>query len=392
MGSFLTFVITDTIDLQSTNAPSAKDHSRQPTHPAPLGDGPPAPHQAVALKQAEQDVEFHPRSPRMSLDLSNKELQLLHDDTESIDSTNATGPDHESHNLHRNGGLNGGIGEGTDGDDGSGDDGSEDDMMDKISSSPSIDDGGYHLPLVWSTCNDSFNSLLSSSANDTPSSLSEYGPVSVYPSVSRHSPPFSYPQEYPDPGPSEDHHREGEYTEDRHGSKYYSCGDPEDRITTISTVQNEFDNTYEDDMYLYENDFTASDFHHLLVPADDPILDNSFDNAPLSPPLTCSPPLSMSPSEDEAMSASDDESEDFSYSNSSRFIDSGWGGECLREIEDIDFDFVYALHTFIATVEGQANSAKGDTMVLLDDSNSYWWLVRVVKDGSIGEMSNPSTK
>jgi hypothetical protein len=53
-------------------------------------------------------------------------------------------------------------------------------------------------------------------------------------------------------------------------------------------------------------------------------------------------------------------------------------------LEDIDFDFVYALHTFVATVEGQANAAKGDTMVLLDDSNSYWWLVRVVKDGSIG--------
>lgn len=35
-------------------------------------------------------------------------------------------------------------------------------------------------------------------------------------------------------------------------------------------------------------------------------------------------------------------------------------------------------------MEGQANAAKGDTMVLLDDSNSYWWLVRVVKDGSIG--------
>lgn len=52
--------------------------------------------------------------------------------------------------------------------------------------------------------------------------------------------------------------------------------------------------------------------------------------------------------------------------------------------EDIDFEFVYALHTFIATVEGQANATKGDTMVLLDDSNSYWWLVRVVKDSSIG--------
>ncbi|PGH14469.1 hypothetical protein AJ80_05914 [Polytolypa hystricis UAMH7299] len=54
--------------------------------------------------------------------------------------------------------------------------------------------------------------------------------------------------------------------------------------------------------------------------------------------------------------------------------------------EDIDFEFVYAFHTFVATVEGQANATKGDTMVLLDDSNSYWWLVRVVKDGSIGYL------
>ena len=52
--------------------------------------------------------------------------------------------------------------------------------------------------------------------------------------------------------------------------------------------------------------------------------------------------------------------------------------------EDIDFEFVYALHTFVATVEGQANATKGDTMQLLDDSNSYWWLVRVCKDSSIG--------
>lgn len=58
--------------------------------------------------------------------------------------------------------------------------------------------------------------------------------------------------------------------------------------------------------------------------------------------------------------------------------------ESLHDSEDIDFEFVYALHTFVATVEGQANATKGDTMVLLDDSNSYWWLVRVVKDSSIG--------
>jgi hypothetical protein len=55
-------------------------------------------------------------------------------------------------------------------------------------------------------------------------------------------------------------------------------------------------------------------------------------------------------------------------------------------IDDINFEFVYALHNFVATVDGQANAAKGDNMVLLDDSNSYWWLVRIVKDGSIGRF------
>lgn len=84
--------------------------------------------------------------------------------------------------------------------------------------------------------------------------------------------------------------------------------------------------------------------------------------------------------------ASDEEEDDgdLTLPDDAQYIDSGWAGECLRDSEDIDFDFVYALHTFVATVEGQANATKGDTMVLLDDSNSYWWLVRVVKDSSIG--------
>lgn len=81
----------------------------------------------------------------------------------------------------------------------------------------------------------------------------------------------------------------------------------------------------------------------------------------------------------------DDDSDLFLQSTDARFIDSGWGDECLHDTEDIDFELVYALHTFTATVEGQANATKGDAMVLLDDSNSYWWLVRVVKDSSIGE-------
>lgn len=81
----------------------------------------------------------------------------------------------------------------------------------------------------------------------------------------------------------------------------------------------------------------------------------------------------------------EDDDSTLSLPDDPKFTDSGWAIECLQELEDIDFEFVYALHTFVATVEGQANATKGDTMVLLDDSNSYWWLVRVVKDSSIGK-------
>lgn len=88
-------------------------------------------------------------------------------------------------------------------------------------------------------------------------------------------------------------------------------------------------------------------------------------------------------------SLEEDDDSDYSLPDELRIVESGWAGECLQTSEDIDFEFVYALHTFVATVEGQANATKGDTMVLLDDSNSYWWLVRVVKDSSIGELYVP---
>ncbi|CAG8844223.1 26401_t:CDS:2, partial [Racocetra persica] len=52
--------------------------------------------------------------------------------------------------------------------------------------------------------------------------------------------------------------------------------------------------------------------------------------------------------------------------------------------ENIDFSLVYALHDFKATVEGQATVDKGDSLNLLDDSNSYWWLVKVVKNEEVG--------
>ncbi|KAI9337335.1 hypothetical protein BD770DRAFT_401251 [Pilaira anomala] len=52
--------------------------------------------------------------------------------------------------------------------------------------------------------------------------------------------------------------------------------------------------------------------------------------------------------------------------------------------ENINFDLVYALHTFVATVDGQASVVKGDAMTLLDDTNSYWWLIRALKASEVG--------
>ncbi|KAK9453639.1 hypothetical protein V1511DRAFT_512524 [Dipodascopsis uninucleata] len=56
----------------------------------------------------------------------------------------------------------------------------------------------------------------------------------------------------------------------------------------------------------------------------------------------------------------------------------------IGDESDINYDLVYAFRTFEATVAGHANAVKGDAMVLLDDSNEYWWLVRMIKDSSIG--------
>ncbi|KAL7310218.1 protein phosphatase regulator [Mucor circinelloides] len=52
--------------------------------------------------------------------------------------------------------------------------------------------------------------------------------------------------------------------------------------------------------------------------------------------------------------------------------------------ENINFDLVYTLHTFEATVDGQASVKKGDALTLLDDSNSYWWLIRDLKTSEVG--------
>ncbi|KAI8620520.1 hypothetical protein BC830DRAFT_1098622 [Chytriomyces sp. MP71] len=56
----------------------------------------------------------------------------------------------------------------------------------------------------------------------------------------------------------------------------------------------------------------------------------------------------------------------------------------LSLVDEPTFEGPTALHSFIASLEGQVSVIKGDSLVLLDDSNSYWWLVRLIKTDEIG--------
>lgn len=389
----------DTIDLQDQGAPSAKDHTRQPTHPAPLGVGPPAPHQAGALRQAEEASEEQQlHSPRVSDEIVQGGISNVQGNPESVigrhDGLGLDGRVRlDEQAVRQNGGHTGTIAEDADMSDADGDDGLDDDMMDKISSSPSIDDGGYTLPLPWPARADSLNSTSSPSSDKQPYSSNAKVNTFAHSMTTPAHLPFTSSQKKGHISRSEDHHHSGGYGGGQEGSTnddLYEDSEDESRdwlSPLISENNASYHGEYFEQHQADDPDFDGNDINHLLLPSDDPLLDNSFDDAPLSrSSSTSSSPVSASSWDNE--NTRDDDAEDISFSHDSRFIDSGWGGECLREIEDIDFEFVYALHTFFATVEGQANATKGDTMVLLDDSNSYWWLVRVVKDSSIGCTPN----
>lgn len=370
----------DTLDLQAHEAPSAKDHTRQPAHPSPFGLGPAAPHQAQTLRHAEQQAyQQQHSSPRLSEDEPNgrpQSDQQFYDDADD---------DRDDDYIDPQTGINGNGYHGQDLDDGEGgdshDEDMDDDLLDKISSSPSIEDGKYSLPL-WPQRVDLVDLEASPASQSTPTR-----------GICHSSSPFSSTPEHFPLRPSQPFHPASHHGEYREGYDYAAT----DRISDHNTRYSTHLHPQESPSPLAEQDPTvqlhnmplseSQEFRRYLLPVDDPLLGNvieSYEDDFVYSDGSDDDWEDGSSSPDPE-SSSDDDTDDFQFCCNDRFIDSGWGGECLRETEDIDFEFVYALHTFVATVEGQANATKGDTMVLLDDSNSYWWLVRVVKDGSIGK-------
>lgn len=302
--------------------------------------------------------------------------------------------------VAQNGGLTGSTAEDAEMADAEGDDGMDDDMMDKISSSPSIDDGGYSLSHLWpqrsaslmrtpKAPSDSQACCASSSPFvETP----EHFPLRPLPELSDKDATLRssgekyhlhLPGEYPDETGSESNY-EGPSMEDNSPRRLDSL------LPSVEDYAEEYDYEKYYDLDQLAEEILASDLDLLNADIDEEFEDQTHDgnNQGIeddeieTEPRHYHQALPTIPYESKDME--DDDDYDIPYSADSRFVDSGWGGECLQELEDIDFEFVYALHTFVATVEGQANATKGDTMVLLDDSNSYWWLVRVVKDSSIG--------
>jgi hypothetical protein len=433
----------DTIDLQNKSSPTAKDHSQQPEHPAPLGIGPAAPHQQASLRQVQEDR--HDEEERLQ-DAWNTAGQELRDGPGSDDdddnrtlvnsiSSRRNTQQQDEQAVRLNGGASG------DGDDSdmhdadAEEDLDDDDDMDKISSSPSIDDGGYSLPLplpAWPQRMESLtpvsSPLRSPAASSSPFTATPiHFPISVanarrtyeFPAIDNitvstspyQSSPISISLRPPrkNKSQSEEHHR-GEYAGTRTASTPEDESDPDFDVTMSprskqrQAIERRLKMTRQDSEASFVSDLDEDQASNMLQPMKPPIsvcCDDPFSEPAASPPRTANgtPPPTVQHSDDDSgswttdsdadswhgdLDNDDDASNDVSFSDDPRFVDSGWGGECLRETEDIDFEFVYALHTFVATVEGQANATKGDTMVLLDDSNSYWWLVRVVKDSSIG--------
>jgi hypothetical protein len=350
--------------------------------------------------------EENHRSPRVSKEWTNGEVQQLQQYGDDLAAgvnaklSNSNTQQQDNLAVAQNGGLTGSTAEDAEMADAEGDDGLDDDMMDKISSSPSIDDGGYSLSHLWPQRYESLGRISKAPLASQPYCASSSPFVETPDHFPLHPPPeFTGKDVTLRAGVEKYHlHLPGEYPDETGSESNYDLSMEDSSSRQLDSLLPYVEDYVEEDDYekYYDLDQLAEE----ILVGDLDLLDRDTrrykdQSENIDNEGSCDIDLDVKhPDNHEGLptipydSEEDDDDYEIPYSADSRFVDSGWGGECLQELEDIDFDFVYALHTFVATVEGQANATKGDTMVLLDDSNSYWWLVRVVKDSSIGPLSN----
>lgn len=196
----------DTIDLQSNEAPSAKNHKPPSSSKTAAlngngngnGNGSLAPHQAETLREVEEDrAGEEGRSPRVSWTDGDhsSDLQQYAEELASGIANSLNGnkmPSEDALAIAQNGGVTTTADD--DGDMDADADDLDDDMMDKISSSPSIEDGGCTLPPpAWPQRVDSLHPLALHCDSLSSSVISE----------ARSSPSYLDPAEQPPAQPLE---------------------------------------------------------------------------------------------------------------------------------------------------------------------------------------------
>ncbi|KAF4551309.1 putative tip elongation aberrant protein Tea4 [Elsinoe fawcettii] len=400
-------VRADTLDLQDQDSPSAQDHSRNQGQNVDFSDNLLASHQASEIRHVTEERHDEERNLQQAWNASGESIN-----TNGVNGSQSTAEDGQS--IHTES-----------------DAASDDDMMDRISSSPSIDDvAQWNLlqpNLVIAQTPNRNNTMDSVDDTNTDGSTRSSDYVTTDDDFSDASSDWS--------GPDTpvtnffDRFIKGPIP-NRSGVDSNALDEDDDIFTSARMNDNLSDEEHPPLPSIAEHDMHGSPWlrnsfssHRrktwnpsLSSPEESPTTKSStrhrtlhcrdFDMLTSTPDLDFASIRTQSSASFETIDtrASKSPSTDQQpYSHPSQALKIDFSGcwllradgcffrdlhsdECLQDIEDIDFDFVYALHTFVATVEGQANATKGDTMVLLDDSNSYWWLVRVVKDSSIGYL------
>lgn len=422
-------VRADTLDLQDQDAPTASEHSKHPDSDAI------APHQAAQFQHVQEERRSEEETLADAWNMAGQNVEGQATNGQA----NGEAAEKKSDGTDT---ANGETEEDTDGDD-------DDDMMDRMSSSPSIEDGtsaeyllasanmsleGHGTPQHADRERVTFNQSPTSDPDSSPFvEIPRHLPLrldNIYPhseklpeltQVESLSPSIRTPETSPMvtpvtfgrffPATSEHHRLEGKYDSgknwilDTRGPSEgiferatdlsevladSPCDRALDQVATPNEVRENAFAQQQAEGVAFKDAMRSHDFDDVRainVQSRRSLEQDRFPRSSLSDTGATRKIRSLGTST--TSNTKDDDADTF-FNVDDVLIDSDCEDECLQEIEDIDFEFVYALHTFVATVEGQANATKGDTMVLLDDSNSYWWLVRVVKDSSIGVYNSTS--
>ncbi len=241
-------VRADTIDLQDQDNPSAADHQKPQIH------GGLAPHQRAEVHHVLEERSSEEHALADAWNISGGSIVEEPDLIEHAQEQHASEQDQATHGMEQENGENG--------------EGEDDDMMDRISSSPSIDDGGYlprqqHIPhrqhlvverVKWpprtsslspsprntpTPTRETFNQSSASSTSTLDSSpflqTPQHLPLHVR-RTGRAASPLAYPSDMHEGSPLADRQQRKDYRGVSSSKRHHSLGRYRDSLETINPL------------------------------------------------------------------------------------------------------------------------------------------------------------